>query len=105
MGHGIGQHRARSPHRPGRPRGLRQILSLLGRGAQDTETTDYDGFLSYSHALDGTLAPALQAGLEQFGRPWHQRRVLRVFRDNANLSATPHLWSSIEDALSRSAWL
>ena len=30
------------------------------------------------------------------------RRALRVFRDDTSLSATPHLWPSIEDALDQS---
>ncbi|MCA1702337.1 MAG: TIR domain-containing protein, partial [Actinobacteria bacterium] len=65
----------------------------------------YDAFISYSHALDGALAPALQRGLEQFAKPWYRPRALRVFRDNASLAANPGLWSSIEDALASSTWL
>ncbi len=30
----------------------------------------YDAFVSYGHAVDGTLAPALQAGLWSLGKPW-----------------------------------
>lgn len=71
-----------------------------GRGAQGR----YSAFISYSHALDNTLAPALQAGIEQFGRTWYQRRALRVFRDDSNLTATPQLWGSIEEALCSSSW-
>lgn len=59
----------------------------------------YDGFISYSHAVDGGLAPALQRGLQRFAKPWYRMRGLRVFRDDAALSANPHLWSSIEVAL------
>jgi hypothetical protein len=62
-------------------------------------------FISYSHALDGALAPALQTGLEQFAKPWYQMRALRVFRDTTSLGANPGLWSSIETALASSAWL
>ncbi|MBV9727835.1 MAG: TIR domain-containing protein, partial [Pseudonocardiales bacterium] len=68
-------------------------------------TSGYDAFLSYSHALDGVLAPALQTGLERFAKPWYRPRALRVFRDNASLSANPGLWTSIEEALAASAWL
>ena len=64
----------------------------------------YDGFMSYSHAADDLLAPRLQAGLQRFAKPWWKRRALRVFRDEASLSANPHLWSSITDALDDSAW-
>src|SRR3712207_2492211 len=59
----------------------------------------YAAFISYSHAADGKLAPALQRGLHGFARPWFRLRALRVFRDEASLSANPALWSSIEQAL------
>jgi hypothetical protein len=68
-------------------------------------SSGYDVFISYSHALDGALAPALQTGLEQFSKPWYRPRALRVFRDTTSLSANPGLWSSIEKALASSAWL
>jgi WD40 repeat protein len=64
----------------------------------------YDGFISYSHAADDLLAPRLQAGLQRFAKPWWRRRALRVFRDESSLSANPHLWSSITDALDGSEW-
>jgi hypothetical protein len=64
----------------------------------------YDGFISYSHAADDLLAPRLQAGLQRFAKPWWQRRALRIFRDEASLSANPHLWSSITEALDQSDW-
>jgi WD40 repeat protein len=60
---------------------------------------NYAAFISYSHAVDGKLAPALQAGLQRFTKPWYRMRALRVFRDQAVLSASPGLWSSIERAL------
>src|SRR3954468_24345168 len=63
---------------------------------------DYAAFISYSRAVDGKLAPALQAGLHGFARPWFRLRALRVFQDDASLSANPGLWSSIEQALQRS---
>jgi WD40 repeat protein len=65
----------------------------------------YDGFISYSHAADDLLAPRLQAGLQRFAKPWWKRRALRIFRDESSLSANPHLWSSITDALDQSDWL
>lgn len=64
----------------------------------------YDGFMSYSHAADDLLAPRLQAGLQRFAKPWWKRRALRIFRDEASLSANPHLWSSIADSLDGSGW-
>jgi WD40 repeat protein len=64
----------------------------------------YDAFISYSHALDGKLAPVLQREVERFATPWYQARALRVFRDNVSLTANPGLWSSIEQALAISQW-
>lgn len=64
----------------------------------------YDGFISYSHAADDLLAPRLQAGLQRFAKPWWKRRAVRIFRDEASLSANPHLWSSITEALDSSEW-
>ncbi len=70
----------------------------------DAGSGSYDGFLSYSHAADDLLAPRLQAGLQRFAKPWWKRRALHIFRDEASLSANPHLWSSITDALDDSQW-
>ena len=61
----------------------------------------YDAFLSYSHAADGRLAPALQAGLRSLAKPWYRLRALRVFRDKTSLSASPELWAPIERALAQ----
>jgi hypothetical protein len=55
----------------------------------------FDGFVSYSHAADGQLAPAIQSALHRLARPWYRRRALHVFRDQTNLSAAPELWSRI----------
>lgn len=63
----------------------------------------YNAFISYSHAADGKLAPALQFALHRFAKPWYRLRALRVFRDKASLSANPALWPSIEKALAASA--
>lgn len=62
----------------------------------------YQAFLSYSHAADGKLSPAIQAGLHRFAKAWYQRRAMRVFRDKTSLSANPALWPSIEKALAAS---
>ncbi len=64
----------------------------------------YDGFLSYSHAVDGKLAPALQTGVERFAKRWNRTRAMRIFRDQTSLSADPSLWQVIERALARSIW-
>ena len=68
------------------------------------DTATFDAFISYSHAADGLLAPRLQSGLQRFAKPWWRRRALRVFRDESSLSANPHLWSSITEALDESGW-
>src|SRR5580704_15785424 len=62
----------------------------------------YDAFISYSHAKDKPVATALQSVVEALGKPWYRRRMLRVFRDDTSLSATPHLWPSIAEALDQS---
>lgn len=59
----------------------------------------FNGFISYSHAADGRLAPAVQRGLHRLAKPWHRRRALWIFRDQTGLSVTPGLWSSIQTAL------
>lgn len=38
--------------------------------AKKPGTSAYDAFISYSHALDGRLAPALQSALHRFTKPW-----------------------------------
>src|ERR1700682_3114036 len=62
----------------------------------------YDAFISYSHAKDKPIATALQSVVQKIGKAWYRRRALRVFRDDTSLSATPHLWPTIEQALGQS---
>jgi len=83
---------------------LRPTRSHATRQPTSSGATNYDAFVSYSHAADGQLAPALQAGLQGLGKPWYRRRVLRVFRDKTSLSASPELWPSIERALAASRY-
>ena len=64
----------------------------------------YNAFISYSHAADDRLAPALQSGLHRFARPWYKLRALHVFRDKTNLTVNPHLWSDITRALDQPEW-
>jgi len=59
--------------------------------------------MSYSHAADGRLAPALQSGLHRFAKPWYRLRALHVFRDKTSLAVTPALWGDIQEALNESA--
>jgi tetratricopeptide (TPR) repeat protein len=83
---------------------LRPALDLEGSGKGSTLAL-YDAFISYSHAKDKPIAAALQSGVQRLGKAWYQRRALRVFRDDTSLSATPHLWPTIEQALAESRFL
>ncbi len=77
-----------------------RVTTTGGRGARPI----YDAFLSYSHSADELLAPRLHSGLQRFAKAWWKRQILRVFRDEGSLSANPHLWVSITDAMDDSAW-
>ena len=83
---------------------LRSWLERLGLVSAPPGESAYHAFISYSHAVDGELAPALQHGLQRFAKPWYRARALRVFRDEASLSANPGLLSSIEQALDSSLY-
>jgi TIR domain len=80
------------------------ISELIARRGRRAESASYAAFISYSHAVDGRLAPALQQALHGFARPWYRLRALRVFRDESTLAVSPGLWSSIEQALAGSRW-
>src|SRR3954468_12491211 len=60
--------------------------------------------MSYSHAADGRLAPALQSALHRFAKPWYRLRALHVFRDKTTLAVTPSLWGAIQAALDESTF-
>ena len=62
----------------------------------------YKAFLSYSHKVDSKLAARLQKSLHRFAKPWYRRRMIRIFRDQTNLSANPGLWDEIRKALDQS---
>ena len=36
----------------------------------------YKAFISYSHAADDKLAPALQSALQRFTEPWYRIRAV-----------------------------
>ncbi len=76
----------------------------LPRPESTVPSSKYDAFISYSHQADRRLAPALQSALNRFARPWYRLRWMAIFRDDTDLGISPHLWSSIEDALARSAY-
>jgi WD40 repeat protein len=65
----------------------------------------YKAFISYSHAADSKLAPALHSALRSIGTPWYRRAPFRIFLDNSSLSANPALWQAIESALGQSEYL
>jgi len=65
----------------------------------------YDAFVSYSHAGEEEIAQRLQEGVERFAKPWYRTRSMRLFLDKNSLTASPGIWSSIEEALAESRWL
>lgn len=65
----------------------------------------YAAFISYSRTADEHLGPALEEALERFAKPWNRLRALRVFRDDADLSANSGLWGSITAALDDADYL
>jgi hypothetical protein len=69
------------------------------------EERGYDAFISYSHRLDAAITARLQAELQRFAKPWYRMRALHVFRDQTSLAASPHLWTTIAEALAGSSWL
>src|SRR5882724_8464536 len=79
---------------------LRPALDLEG-----SSLALYDALISYSHAKDKPIAAALQSAVQRLGKAWYQRRAIRVYREDTNLSATPHLWPTIEQALEQSRFL
>jgi WD40 repeat protein len=81
---------------------VRPPWSWVPRRRAHEGSAGYDAFISYSHAVDRRFAPALQRALHHLAKPWYRLRALRVFRDDESLSANPHLWSSIQDALESS---
>jgi WD40 repeat protein len=85
--------------------GLLRLRAPRDGGKRVAGQTRYDAFISYSHAQGRHVAEALQVELERFARPWYRARRLRVFRDDTNLAATPHLWQTIETALAAADWL
>jgi WD40 repeat protein len=62
----------------------------------------YKAFISYSHAADGKLAPALQSGLQRIAKPFYRLRAMRVFRDETSLRLTPKLWTTIQQSIHES---
>jgi len=74
-------------------------------GADATQASSYDAFISYSHRADRDLARSLERTLWTFGRRWFQIRGMRTYRDETNLAAEPNLWPAIETAVKQSRCL
>jgi WD40 repeat protein len=62
----------------------------------------YQAFISYSHAADGELAPAIQKALSRFGTPWYRRSHTVICRDETGLGLTLDLWGEIQARLRQS---
>jgi WD40 repeat protein len=106
-----GSRRSGSSSKPARLQTSRpppEVASEERAGVEGTRAAPssfrFKAFISYSHALDGTLAPAVQRGLHRFGKPWYRRYAVRTFRDETNLTNTPALWGSIVEALGASEY-
>ena len=50
------------------------------------------------------MATDLQVAVERFAKPWYRLRAIRVFRDDASMSANTALWSTIERGLTEAEW-
>ena len=62
----------------------------------------YDAFLSYPHKSGMRLSIKVQEALQLIAKPWFKSKALNIFRDETNLSTSPHLWKDIEKALASS---
>ena len=67
--------------------------------------TTHDAFISYNHKADRETARMLERGLQRLARPWNRVRAMSVFRDESNLSLSPHMWPSIQEHLDASRFL
>jgi WD40 repeat protein len=66
----------------------------------------FDAFMSYSHSPgQQRVARAIQDALRSFAKPFWKFRVVRLYRDESNLSASPDLWGAIVAALDDSEFL
>jgi hypothetical protein len=79
-----------------------ELVQNYGAG---TIVMPYKAFISYSHAADARLAPALRSALRRIGIPWYRRAPYRIFLDKSSLSANPALWNTLETDLGQSEYL
>ena len=99
-----GRSRSESDENRTRWRQFAAWTTMTASRGRPGESVEYDAFISYSHAADGRLAPAVQTGLQRLAKSWWRIRALRIFRDETGLSVNPDLWRSIEAALRSSQW-
>ena len=78
--------------------------SIASPLVESEQRFSYAAFLSYSHAADDKLAPAIQSALHKLAKPWYRMRSVKVFRDKTSLSANPALWPAIVEALAASRY-
>lgn len=89
-----------APFRLDQPDDHNSAVVATERALEGTRTrVVWDAFISYSHKADTDFAPALRDGLHRLAKPWHHRRAMRVFLDEASLSADPTLWTPISSAI------
>ena len=65
----------------------------------------YDAFISYNHAADGDLAPAIERSLQRLAKPWYKLRALSIFRDMSDTGLNPSLWGTVQQQMAGSDWL
>lgn len=65
----------------------------------------YDAFISYSHDADLDLAPVIRDGLQRLAKPWHKRRALSIFLDQASLELSSELGGSLDERIDDTRWL
>lgn len=65
----------------------------------------WDAFISYARSASTLEAQKLQTAIQTFAKPWYRLRAVRIFRDDSSMSASPALWSSIEQGLQQARWL
>src|SRR2546425_2986014 len=70
---------------------IRTLLERLGLLAASPGENVYHAFISYSHAVDDQLAPAMQRALQRFAKPWggHQDYKLALPPMDAVPASTP----------------
>jgi WD40 repeat protein len=71
---------------------------------EPSQPQGYDAFLSYTHR-DRSVALGIQKGLHQIGRRLGQRRALRVFRADTDLTAHPEMWAKTIEVLDQCRFL